>query len=76
MTAFATYKEGEKAKLNPGLLWEYRLEGFDWQKYRKTVVERVIAMGRLSDCYSGATRPTTPSWPTRPSSTLATLTSC
>lgn len=53
MRAFATYKD-EKGRhpLNQGLLWEYRLENFDWQKYRKTVAERVISMGRLSDWYA------------------------
>ena len=53
MTAFTTYS-GEKGRhgINPGLLWEYQLEGFDWQKYRRVVVERVIAMGRLSDWYA------------------------
>ena len=53
MTAFATYKdERGRHLLNTGLLWEYRLENFDWQKYRKTVAERVISMGRLSDWYA------------------------
>ena len=53
MTAFATYKsEKGRREINPALLWEYRLDNFDWQKYRKTVVERVIAMGRLSDWYA------------------------
>ena len=53
MTAFATYKDGENRQgINPGLLWEYRLENFDWQKYRRVVAERVISMGRLSDWYA------------------------
>lgn len=53
MIAFATYKrEKGRREINPGLLWEYRLDNFDWQKYRKTVVERVISMGRLSDWYA------------------------
>ena len=53
MTAFSAYKN-EKGlhPINTGLFWEYSLENFDWQKYRKTVVERVIAMGRLSDWYA------------------------
>ena len=53
MTAFATYKD-EKGKhpFNMGQLWEYWLENFDWQKYRKTVAERVISIGRLSDWYA------------------------
>ena len=53
MTSFATYKN-EKGRhlMNQGLLWEYRMENFDWQKYRKTVMERVISMGRRSDWYA------------------------
>ena len=53
MRAFGTSaKERGKYRLNPGLLWEYRLEGFDWQKYRRVVAERVISMGRLADWYA------------------------
>ena len=53
MTAFTTYKEERvRHPLNTGLLWEYHLDNFDWQKYRKTVAERVISMGRLSDWYA------------------------
>lgn len=53
MRIFDTYKtESGQNKLNTGLLWEYRMEGFNWQKYRKTVMERVISMGRLSDWYA------------------------
>lgn len=52
MKIFTTYKaERGKHQINRGLLWEYHLENFDWQKYRKTVAERVISMGRLSDWY-------------------------
>lgn len=52
MKIFQTYKtEKGKHQINRGLLWEYRLEDFDWQKYRRVVVERVIKMGRLSDWY-------------------------
>lgn len=53
MRVFSTYaKERGKHRLNPGLLWEYRLESFDWQKYRRVVAERVISMGRLADWYA------------------------
>ena len=53
MKVFSTYTvEKGQHQVNRGLLWDYRVEGFDWQKYRKTVVERVIAMGRLSDWYA------------------------
>ena len=52
MKIFQTYaKEKGKHQVNQGLLWEYRLEDFDWQKYRRVVVERVISMGRLFDWY-------------------------
>lgn len=52
MKIFQTYTDEKgKHQINRGLLWEYRLEGFDWQKYRRVVVERVIKMGRLSDWY-------------------------
>ena len=53
MMTVATYKdERGRHAFNTGLLWEYKLEGFDWQKYRKTVAERVISMGRLNDWYA------------------------
>lgn len=53
MKIFQTYRvERGKNRVSNGLLWEYRIEDFDWQKYRKTVVERVISMGRLSDWYA------------------------
>ena len=53
MKIFTTYQlEKGKHHINRGLLWEYQLEDFDWQKYRKVVVERVISMGRLSDWYA------------------------
>ena len=52
MKIFQTYNDEKgKHQINRGLLWEYRLEGFDWQKYRRVVAERVIKMGRLSDWY-------------------------
>ena len=52
MKIFQTYiAEKGKHQINKGLLWEYCLEEFDWQRYRRIVVERVIKMGRLSDWY-------------------------
>lgn len=52
MKIFQTYTEEKgKHQVNRSLLWEYRLENFDWQKYRRVVVERVIKMGRLFDWY-------------------------
>ncbi len=52
MKIFQTYpQEKGKHTINPSLFWDYNLESFDWQKYRKTVVERVISLGRLADWY-------------------------
>lgn len=52
MKIFQTYRnEKGKHHINKGLLWEYCLDGFDWQKYRRIVVERVIKLGRLADWY-------------------------
>ncbi len=53
MKVFETYEDHRgECKINPGLLWDYRQEGFDWQKYRRVVAERVISYGRLSDWYA------------------------
>ena len=53
MKPFASYTtERGKHQLNQGLLWEYRLDDFDWQKFRRVVVVRVIKMGRLFDWYA------------------------
>lgn len=53
MKIFTTYSsEKGKHHINEGLLWEYQMDDFDWKKYRKTVVERVISLGRLSDWYA------------------------
>ena len=53
MRVFTGYKEEKgKHQVNRGLLWEYSIENFDWQRYRRVVVERVIAMGRLFDWYA------------------------
>lgn len=38
-------------RINGGLLWEYSLDGFDLQEYRREVAERVISMGLPSDWY-------------------------
>ncbi len=53
MKCFTTYPiEKGKHRINPGLLWEYNLDTFDWQKFRRIVVERVVSLGRLSDFYA------------------------
>ena len=52
MRIFDSYlSEKGRHEVDKGLLWEYDLESFDWQKYRKVVIERVVSMGRLSDWY-------------------------
>lgn len=52
MKIFTTYsKERGLHKVNQALLWDYQMDTFDWQKYRRIVAERVISMGRLSDWY-------------------------
>ena len=53
MKIFQTYsQEKGKYKINNALFWDYNLDSFNWQKYRRTVAERVIALGRLSDWYA------------------------
>lgn len=48
MKIFTTYpQERGKHKVNPGLLWEYRMDTFDWQKSRRLVVERGCLNGAL-----------------------------
>lgn len=52
MKIFTTYSvEKGKHQINHALFWDYQMDNFDWQKYRKTVIERVITMGRLFDWY-------------------------
>ena len=52
MKIFQTYSEQKgQHNINPALLWDYSMQGFDWQKYRRVVAERVIKMGLQSDWY-------------------------
>ena len=39
----------QKPNLRPHLLWEYDLETFNWKKYYKIVIERVIQLGTMED---------------------------
>ena len=39
-------------RLNTGLLWEYNLNGFDWQAMRGVVTARVLARGREEDFHA------------------------
>lgn len=53
MTIFDKYKDYEgPCQVRPSLLWDYDLSSFDWWKSRKTVVQRVIERGWLTDYYA------------------------
>ncbi len=40
MKIFQTYtEEREKNVINQSLFWDYSMEDFDWQKYRRVVVD-------------------------------------
>ncbi|NDV59596.1 hypothetical protein [Bacteroides sp. 519] len=49
---FDNYNQHKDAKVRPSLLWEYDMEGFDWQEMRTVVVQRVIERGRMDDFYA------------------------
>jgi len=49
---FDNYKNHRDAQIRSSLLWEYELEGFDWQAMRDIVVQRVIERGRMNDFYA------------------------
>jgi hypothetical protein len=48
---FDDYKKFPEAALNPQLLWEYNLAGFNYQEMRNVVVQRVIERGWPKDWY-------------------------
>ena len=49
---FDRYKEHIDARINPCLLWEYDLSGFDYQQMRNVVVQRVVERGCPDDWYA------------------------
>ena len=50
MQVFTTYKEQKgKHQVNRGLLWEYALDGFDWQKYPIMVDKAIIYFGDVDE---------------------------
>ena len=49
---FDNYKKHPDAQLRPSLLWEYKLEYFDWNSMRETVLQRVVERGRPDDFYA------------------------
>ncbi|MDR3654038.1 MAG: hypothetical protein P4L34_13845 [Paludibacter sp.] len=49
---FDNYKKHSDAQLRPSLLWEYKLEYFDWNSMRETVLQRVVERGRTDDFYA------------------------
>ena len=38
-----------KPDIRPGLLWEYDLETFLWDRSYKIVIERVVQLGRIEE---------------------------
>ena len=46
------YKKHPDARINPALLWEYDLDGFDFLKMRNVVVQRVIERGWPNDWWA------------------------
>ena len=51
MRIFDSYKAGGHP-FNKGLLWEYNVNSFDFQRCRAIVVARVLEIGRLSDFFA------------------------
>ena len=49
---FDDYKQHPEAKIRASLLWEYELEGFDWNAMRVIVLQRVVERGRIHDFYA------------------------
>lgn len=46
---FSYYNNPNIKEVNPSLLWEYNLDDFDYQAFRKQVVQRVIERGWPDD---------------------------
>ncbi|MDQ6763880.1 MAG: hypothetical protein M3015_14805 [Bacteroidota bacterium] len=38
-----------KPDIRPGLLWEYDLKTFNWNRSYKIVIERVVQLGRIDE---------------------------
>lgn len=49
---FKNYKNHPEATVRQTLLWEYRMDEFDWQNMRNVVVQRVVERGRMQDFYA------------------------
>jgi len=49
---FDDYRQHKEATIRPSLLWEYDLDGFDWDRMRTVVVQRVVERGRMDDFYA------------------------
>lgn len=49
---FDAFKNFPDATLNPTLLWEYNVDGFNYKDMRDVVVQRVIERGWPNDWYA------------------------
>jgi len=49
---FDNYKQHPEAQIRASLLWEYELNGFDWNAMRNIVFQRVVERGRMDDFYA------------------------
>ncbi|MDR2147262.1 MAG: hypothetical protein LBE91_12465 [Tannerella sp.] len=49
---FEDYTYHAQAVISSKLFWEYDLKGFDFEKMKNVVVERVIERGRMDDWYA------------------------
>jgi len=49
---FSDYKNHKNAVINPKLLWEYDLNGFDYIGMRNLVVQRVVERGWPDDYFA------------------------
>jgi hypothetical protein len=49
---FDNYQLYENLTILPSLLWEYKMDNFDWKTMQNIVVQRVVERGRLEDFYA------------------------
>lgn len=49
---FSDWKKHNSVNISTSLLWEYDLNGFDWDNMQSIVVQRVIERGWIDDFYA------------------------
>ncbi len=49
---FSDWEKHNDADISASLLWEYDLNGFDWNDMQSVVVQRVIERGWMNDFYA------------------------